>query len=197
KGWAFAPSVKAAPSSTAGRGSASAARSRSIPTAASSPAGAPTALATSTKPARSSGAGPASARSDRTASRPAQAAAGRLAGRFSLLRNRILELDFYYTTTACSLASHIGLEEAGAPFNAHFVKLYRDEEKAAYRQIVPTGKVPALRVDGAVITENVAILTFLAQAFPESRLLPEDPVLAAQGMALMSWLARTGHRDRR
>jgi len=108
-----------------------------------------------------------------------------------------LELDFYYTTTACSLASHIGLEEAGAPFNAHFVKLYRDEEKAAYRQIVPTGKVPALRVDGAVITENVAILTFLAQAFPESRLLPEDPVLAAQGMALMSWFASTVHIDRR
>ena len=78
-----------------------------------------------------------------------------------------MKLEFHYTTTTCSLASHIGLEESGAPFEAHFVKLYKAEERAAYRAIIPSGKVPALLVDGEVLTENVAILSFLACAFPD------------------------------
>lgn len=108
-----------------------------------------------------------------------------------------MKLDFYYTTTTCALASHIGLEETGAAFDAHFVKLYRDEERAAYRAVVPTGKVPALLVDGVVIAENVAILTFLARTFPSSGLLPADPIAQAQCIAMMSWFASTVHLDRR
>ena len=108
-----------------------------------------------------------------------------------------MKLEFHYTTTTCSLASHIGLEESGAEFDAHFVKLYKEEERAAYRAIVPSGKVPALLVDGEVLTENVATLTFLARAFPESCLLPQDPLAAAQCVSLMSWFASSLHIDRR
>jgi glutathione S-transferase len=108
-----------------------------------------------------------------------------------------VKLDFHYTTTTCSLASHIGLEETGAPFEAHFVKLYKEEGRAAYRTIVSSGKVPALVADGAVLTENVAILTFLARAFPESGLLPDDPLGAARCVSLMSWFASSLHIDRR
>lgn len=108
-----------------------------------------------------------------------------------------MRLDFYYTTTTCALASHIGLEETGAPFHAHFVKLHREEGRTAYREVVPTGKVPALVVDGAVITENVAILSYLARAFPEAGLLPDDPVQAAQCLSIMGWFASTVHIDRR
>ena len=43
-----------------------------------------------------------------------------------------MKLEFYYTTTTCSLASHIGLEEAGPPFEASFVKLYREESIAIF-----------------------------------------------------------------
>ena len=108
-----------------------------------------------------------------------------------------MKLEFHYTTTTCSLASHIGLEESGAPFEAHFVKLYKAEERAAYRAIIPSGKVPALLVDGEVLTENVAILSFLACAFPESGLLPDDPLAAARCVSLMSWFASSLHIDRR
>ena len=38
-----------------------------------------------------------------------------------------MKLEFHYTTTTCSLASHFGLEESGAEFDAHFVKLYKEE----------------------------------------------------------------------
>ena len=108
-----------------------------------------------------------------------------------------MKLDFYFTTTTCALASHIGLEETGAPFDAHFVKLYREEDRAAYREIVPSGKVPALVVDGTVLNENVAILAFLARRFPESRLLPAAPLAEARALSIMSWFASTVHLDRR
>lgn len=108
-----------------------------------------------------------------------------------------MTLDFHYATTTCALASHIGLEETGAPYDAHFVKLHREAERAEYRRIVPTGKVPALIVDGTVLTENVAILTYLAQAFPESGLLPEQPLAAARCLSIMSWFSSTVHLDRR
>ena len=108
-----------------------------------------------------------------------------------------MKLDFHYTTTTCALASHIALEETGAPFDAHFVKLHRPEEQAAYRQIVPSGKVPALRIDGTVLTENVAIIAFLARTFPESRLLPAAPLAQARCLSIMSWFASTVHLNRR
>jgi glutathione S-transferase len=108
-----------------------------------------------------------------------------------------MKLDFYYATTTCALASHIVLEETGAPFEAHFVKLYREEERAAYREVVPSGKVPALRIDGAVLTENVAIIAFLARTFPESRLLPAAPLAQARCLSIMSWFASTVHLNRR
>jgi glutathione S-transferase len=108
-----------------------------------------------------------------------------------------MKLEFHYTTTTCSLASHIGLEESGAPFEARFVKLYKEEERAAYRVIVPSGKVPALLVDGELLTENVAILSFLGRAFPESGLLPHDPLVAARCVSLMAWFASGLHIDRR
>ncbi|MDB5722358.1 MAG: glutathione S-transferase [Alphaproteobacteria bacterium] len=108
-----------------------------------------------------------------------------------------MKLEFYYTTTTCSLASHIGLEETGAPFDAHFVKLYREAEVAAYRRVVPSGKVPALRVDGKVLTENLAILAYLGRVFPESGLIPADPFAAASCLSMMGWFASSVHLDRR
>jgi len=56
---------------------------------------------------------------------------------------------------------HIALEEIGAPYERQLVNLAQGEHKSgAYLKINPHGKVPALAVDGMVLTENVAILTF-------------------------------------
>ena len=108
-----------------------------------------------------------------------------------------MKLDFYYATTTCALASHIAIEESHAPFEAHFVKLHRPEEQAAYRAIVPSGKVPALLIDGTVLTENAAIIAFLARTFPESQLLPAAPLAQARCLSIMSWFASTVHLNRR
>ncbi len=78
-------------------------------------------------------------------------------------------MKLYYLPGACSLASHIVLEWIGAPYETHRVS--RDELKSeAYRRISPLGSVPALEVDGWVLTQNAAILGFLADSFPAARL---------------------------
>lgn len=108
-----------------------------------------------------------------------------------------MKLDFYYTTTTCSLASHLALEEAGADYESHFVKLYKAEGREAYLRVNPLGTVPALSVDGTIVTENVAILNFVADAFPQAGLRPADLLGGARVNALLGWFSSTAHLDRR
>ena len=53
--------------------------------------------------------------------------------------------------------------------------------------------MPALEVDGRVITENTAILTYIARQYPSAKLLPDDPVEAAQCIETMAWLSNIVH----
>jgi glutathione S-transferase len=103
-------------------------------------------------------------------------------------------LTLYYSPGACSLASHITLEETGAGYEAQQVLLAKGENKAdAYLKINSRGKVPALRVDNDVITENVAILSYLARRFPQADLMPKDAVGEARWLSTMAWLSNTVH----
>jgi len=104
-------------------------------------------------------------------------------------------LKLYYAPGACSMASHITLEESGAQYEAQALQFAQGEQKTeTYLKINPRGKVPALSVDGgAVITENAAILTYLAKRFPEKNLLPKDPVGEARAISFMAWCSNTVH----
>ncbi|HSQ04404.1 MAG TPA: glutathione S-transferase family protein [Burkholderiales bacterium] len=103
-------------------------------------------------------------------------------------------LTLYFSPGACSMASHIGLEETGADYEEKPTLLAKGEQKtAAYLKINPRGKVPALSVDGRIITENTAILTYLARRFPNKKLLPADPVSEAHCIGAMAWFSNTVH----
>lgn len=103
-------------------------------------------------------------------------------------------LTLYYSPGVCSMASHIGLEEIGEPYEKRPTLLPKGEHKSeAYLKVNPRGKVPALEVDGKVITENTAILTFLARRFPQKKLIPADPVEEARCIATMAWFSNTVH----
>ena len=78
-------------------------------------------------------------------------------------------MKLYFTPGTCSLADHIALEWIGKPYDAQLVT--REERKQpAYLAINPAGAVPALDVDGWILTQNVAILNYLADRFPEAKL---------------------------
>jgi glutathione S-transferase len=86
------------------------------------------------------------------------------------------------------------LEEVGASYERQLVNFARGEHKSdVYLKINPHGKVPALAVDGTVLTENVAILTYLARQFPHARLLPQSIIEEARCISIMGWFASTVH----
>ncbi|MGA7966593.1 MAG: glutathione S-transferase N-terminal domain-containing protein [Gammaproteobacteria bacterium] len=78
-------------------------------------------------------------------------------------------MKLYYMPGACSLADHITLEWIGKPYETHNLS-HDDLKKDDYLRINPTGKVPALEKDGWVLTQNAAILHYLADTHPEAGL---------------------------
>src|SRR5258708_29151872 len=68
-------------------------------------------------------------------------------------------LKLYYSPGACSLASHIALEEAKAPYAIQRVDLKAGEQRSPeYLKVNPKGRVPALATDRGVLTEIPVIL---------------------------------------
>jgi glutathione S-transferase len=103
-------------------------------------------------------------------------------------------LTLYYYPGACSLAPHIALEEASAAYALQLVSIAKGEQQApAYLNVNPRGKIPALRTDDGVLTENVAILTYIACSFPHASLLPEEPIEMARCISHMAYLSNTVH----
>lgn len=103
-------------------------------------------------------------------------------------------IKLFYGVGSCSLAPHIALEEAGAAYEAVRTNLRGGEQLTPeYRAINPKARVPALVTDQGVLTENVAILAWIAQAYPEANLAPAEPWAFAQAQAFNSYLASTVH----
>src|SRR3954452_2778019 len=81
-------------------------------------------------------------------------------------------MDLYFSPLACSMATRIALYEAGHDAN------YLEVDPATKRvqadgsdffAVNPLGLVPTLRTDdGAILTENAAILQYVADRFPDS-----------------------------
>lgn len=102
---------------------------------------------------------------------------------------------FYTGRGTCALATHVALHEAGAEFD--LVKLdfiATQQQSPEYLKINPKGRVPALVTEDGILTENPALLTFIAQRFPARRLAPLDDAFAlARMQEWTSYLASTMH----
>src|SRR5690606_21311823 len=79
----------------------------------------------------------------------------------------------YTAPHTCGRVTAIALEEAGIEFDVRLVRFMKGEHKSPeFRRINPKGKVPALEIDGVIVTENVAILTYLHERLPGANLMP-------------------------
>lgn len=108
----------------------------------------------------------------------------------------------YYAPGACSLASHIALEETGTPFETVRLDLAKGDQRAAeYLAVNERGRVPALvqgglqegLQEGWVLTENTAILRHVARLHPEAGLWPEDSRDQARADEWLAWLSTNHH----
>jgi len=101
-------------------------------------------------------------------------------------------MELYFAPLACSMSSRIALNEAGAAVSLMEVDTHAKRVLATgedYRAINPLGYVPALKLDdGMVLTENCAVLQYIADKYPEAGLAP--PAADRIGRArLRQWLS--------
>ena len=105
-----------------------------------------------------------------------------------------MALTLYYAPTTCALVPYVNLTEAGAAFEVHKINMRKGENKSPeYLAVNPQHKVPALVVDGRILTENVAIQIWMARTFPAARLLPSDPWEEVKAISLMSFCSSGIH----
>ena len=106
-----------------------------------------------------------------------------------------MTLKLFYSPNACSLASHIALEETGADYELVLTST-RDGSvrKPEYLAVNPKGRVPALQTERGVLTESPVILGYIAQTFPDAKLAPNDDSFAFADMqAFNVFLASSMH----
>ena len=105
-----------------------------------------------------------------------------------------MKITLYYSPGACSLAPHVVLEELGIPYETVRISTAEGQQRSPeYLKVNPRGRVPALVVDGKVLVENVAILSFLGGGFASKGLWPAKTWDQAQALSFMAWLADTVH----
>jgi glutathione S-transferase len=101
-------------------------------------------------------------------------------------------LTLYYCPGACSMASHIVLEESGEKYEPKKVDLAAGEQRTdAYLKINPQGRVPVLRLDnGEPLAENTAILPYLGKRFD---LWPKEAAAEAKALSVIGFFATSVH----
>lgn len=103
--------------------------------------------------------------------------------------------QLYFSPGAVSMATHMALEEIGAPYRLEPISTRDGEQRSPrYLAIHPLGRLPALEIaPGVILTETPALLTYLAEQNPKRELLPQDPLLRARAHEWMSLLASSVH----
>ena len=104
-------------------------------------------------------------------------------------------LKLFYSPGACSIVSHIALEEAGADYEIVKVTLAEGEHlKPEYLAINPHARVPALATDQGVITEQIAVVNYIADLFGKEGSVPRgDAFATAKCNELLGWFSSTVH----
>merc|ERR1711890_5513 len=90
---------------------------------------------------------------------------------------------YSYFRSSCSWRVRIALAVKGVEYETHSVHLIKDggqQHGAEFRALNPMAQVPCLAVDGAVITQSLAIMEFIEEKFPSNSLLPENTAKRAK-----------------
>jgi glutathione S-transferase len=105
-----------------------------------------------------------------------------------------MTMKLYFAPGACSFVPHALLEAAGAAYEPVLVKLHKQENLSPeFKAINPRGQVPVLVDDGEVITQIVAIVTWLDAKFPQMEFLPRDTLARTRVLETLAWMNNTAH----
>ena len=99
-----------------------------------------------------------------------------------------------YWRSSASYRVRIALNLKGLAYDQVVVNLLAGEHRAdAHRARSPIGYVPALEIDGQMMTQSMAILEYLEASYPDPALLPADPAEAARLRAIAYAIAMDIH----
>jgi glutathione S-transferase len=104
-------------------------------------------------------------------------------------------MKLYHAPGACSLAGLIALNEWGRDFDVEMVDIRakRTDSGADFHSINPKGYVPALVLDdGQTITENIAVLDWIAEQYPSLR--PEGALARTRLLEMLAFISTEIHR---
>ena len=95
-----------------------------------------------------------------------------------------------YFRSSASYRVRIALNIKGVDYRAVPTSLLAGEQRSdAYLALNPQGFVPALEVDGLVLTQSFAIIDWIDRQYPEPRLIPDAPVARAAALAMVMLIA--------
>ena len=104
------------------------------------------------------------------------------------------DLTLFTARGTCALATHIALIEAGASFDLVVLDFAQQAQRnPKFLAMNPKGRVPALRTPQGTLSESVALLAYVAQAYPQAQLAPTEPFAFAQLQAFNAYIASTLH----
>ncbi len=90
-----------------------------------------------------------------------------------------------YWRSSAAYRVRIALNLKGVGYRREAIDLVEGKQRSAdYRRLNPQGLVPALAVDGALLTQSMAIVEYLEERFPDPALLPSDPLERSRVRAL-------------
>jgi maleylacetoacetate isomerase len=88
---------------------------------------------------------------------------------------------FSYWRSSASWRVRWALDIKGVDYKYHPVNILKQEQHdPAYKEKNPLGTVPALKIDGVILGESVAIIEYLEETRPENPLFPKDPKIKAK-----------------
>jgi glutathione S-transferase len=88
-------------------------------------------------------------------------------------------VTLFHAPNTRSAGARVLLEELGADYELHVVNFNKKEQRdTSYLQVNPMGKVPAILHGDALVTEQPAVYTFLADLYADKGLAPalDDPL---------------------
>lgn len=106
-------------------------------------------------------------------------------------------MKLYFFPGACSMSCHIALQETKTPFELMYVGKKADPKiRETFLSINPLGTVPTLVLsDGKILTQNIAILEYIADTHPESHLIAKSGTYErADTMRWLSFIASDLHK---
>jgi glutathione S-transferase len=99
-----------------------------------------------------------------------------------------VRLLLHSSTATSGTIAHMVLAESGLPFDVRFLSVRNGETRTPeYLAINPKGEVPALDVDGTIVTEIPAICGLVGDLAPDSGLMPQSPLGRAEAQSWLAW----------